>query len=348
MAIDAISDHTAASYRQNMSWVIKKEDWDNGESRVHLILKNDIMNKVSNYLYIDTQRITFVTDWPLDLDFDLIHVSAEFRLKTSDGKCVVDILGQTVREDAIFEGIGFKIKNVEVSRLVTLNTELLFGEDGFFTLEADLSVEIKLDEAENSSEKNPNSFSEEIKKFFDEKNTDVVVISGDQEFKCHKAILSARSEVFKNTLAHNTVERATNTIVIKETPARAVEDMLKYIYSGDVPKDPNSLTTDLLHIADMHQLHPVVEACLKNLVESLEVSSCISTLVLLDRYLPQKRYMREMVIMFMQCKAMEVVEHEDWVKLKERSPGLAQELVRALARAIKEKHKCQFCVVSYY
>ena len=34
-----------------------------------------------------------------------------------------------------------------------------------------------------------NSFAEEIKSFFEEKTTDVVVvISGDQEFKCHKAI----------------------------------------------------------------------------------------------------------------------------------------------------------------
>ena len=38
-----------------------------------------------------------------------------------------------------------------------------------------------------------------------------------------------------------------------------------------------------------------------------------------DRYLIQDQNMREMVIMFMQCKAMEVVEEEDWVKLKERS-----------------------------
>ena len=98
----------------------------------------------------------------------------------------------------------------------------------------------------------------------------------------------------------------------------------------------------------MHQLQPVVEGCLKNLVESLDVSSCISTLVLVDRYLPQDQNMREMVITFMQCKAMEVVEEEDWVKLKDRSPELAQELVRALARATKERHKCRFCVVSYY
>ena len=134
--------------------------------------------------------------------------------------------------------------------------------------------------------------------------------------------------------------------MIKETPALAVEDMLKYIYSGEVPEDPKSLTTDLLHIADMHQLHPVVEACVKNLVVSLDVSSCISTFMLVDRY--QAQTLRDIVTMFVQCKAVEVVEEEDWIKLKDSSPDLAQELVRAIAGATKERHKCQFCIVAYY
>ena len=234
---------------------------------------------------------------------------------------------------------------MELSRLVSINTDLLFDEDGSFIVEADLLVEMKRNEAENSALKN-SKYCDEMKSIFnDEKNSNVIVIAADREFKCHKAILSARSEVFKNTLAHNTVERNTNTIVIKETSVQAVEDMLKFIYSGDVPEDPKSLTADLLHIANMHQLHPLVEACLKNLVDNLDVPSCISTFMLVDRYMPQN--MREIVIKFMQCKAIGVVEQEDWIKLMEKKSDLAQELVRALARETKERHKCQFCLVSY-
>ena len=119
--------------------------------------------------------------------------------------------------------------------------------------------------------------------------------------------------------------------------------MLKYVYSGDLHEDPECLSSDLLHIANMHLLHPLVEACLKNIVDNLDVSSCISTFMLVDRYMPQDLNLREVVIMFMQCKAIEVVEVEDWDKLVASHPALAKELVRALARATKEKHKCQFC-----
>ena len=42
--------------------------------------------------------------------------------------------------------------------------------------------------------------------------SDVVVVAGEEKFYCHKIILSARCEVFKNMLAPNTIESETNTI----------------------------------------------------------------------------------------------------------------------------------------
>ena len=124
--------------------------------------------------------------------------------------------------------------------------------------------------------------------------------------------------------------------------------MLKYLYRGEIPKN---LTTELLHIADMHQLHPLKEACFKNLIESLDVASCISTFILVDRYQPQNRNMREMVIKLLKCKVTEVVKEEDCDKLVDSHPALAKELMKAIGSKIeeqsKEKHKCKFCVVTY-
>ena len=101
-----------------------------------------------------------------------------------------------------------------------------------------------------------------------------------------KNILSARCEVFKNTLAPNTIESESSTIQVKEVPSEAVESMLKYIYSGEIPDDRELLTLDLLNIAEMYLLDHLKEACVKSLVERLEVSTCISTFIMADRYLP--------------------------------------------------------------
>jgi len=331
-------------YREKISWKVKKEDWA-GEDYLLLPLKRPLSSiftglskdNLGGVVRIDKDSIGFITNWHEDVNIHRLYTHAEYKLKTTDGKCSIDIKGQTERE---IEGCG-RFFNFVFNRFVSINTELLYDDEDSFIFEADLLVEIKLNEAESSNSTKSNSFGEEIKSIFnDDKNSDVLVITGDQEFKCHKAILCARSEVFKNTLAHITVESNTNTIVLKETTVKAVEDMLKFIYSGDVPDDPKILTTDLLNLANMYQLKPLVDACLKKLVDSLEVSSCISTLMLVDSSL------REVIIMFIQCKAMEVVEEEDWDQLMDSFPDLAKELVKAIARATKEKHKCQFCVLT--
>ena len=51
------------------------------------------MTVQEEHLSVDNQGISFETDWPEDLDLDLICINAEFEVKTSDGKCTVDIKG---------------------------------------------------------------------------------------------------------------------------------------------------------------------------------------------------------------------------------------------------------------
>jgi len=342
--------HSSVSCHQ-VSGKIKKEDWNRERNLIAFVVESAIPgvnkdNSLTSSVLIANNEIIFVTAWPKDVDLDLIHLHAEYVVRTNGGKCAVAIKGG--QPERKVEVMNADLNCLSIRKRVIINTDLLCDEDWPFTVEADLRVEMKVRGADNSESKKISNFGEEIKSIFNEEaSSDVKVIAGDKQFKCHKVILCARSEVFKNTLGPNTLESHTNTIVIKETPAQAVEDMLKYIYSGDIPENPDSLTSDLLHIANMHLLQPLVEACMKNIVDNLDVSSCISTFMLVDRYVPQDLGMREVVIRFMQCKATEVVEVEDWDKLVDSHPALAKELVRAIARATKEKHRCQFCLVSY-
>ena len=275
---------------------------------------------------------------------DKIHVNAEYKVITNDGELVVQIN----RSQSKMKRMEFSDCNcLRFRRLVAINADLLLGVGESFILEADLVVKMK--DAQISSSQKTDNFVEEIKSIFDDKETsDVLVIAEGKEFKCHKNILCARSEVFKNMLGHDTLERNMNKIVIKEITAKAVGDMLKYLYSGKIPDDPNHLTTDLLQIADMHQLHPLMEACLNSFIESFDVPSCISTFILVDKYQPHNESFREMVIEFMKCNAIKVVKEKDCDKLVDSHPGLAKELMAAFASESKEKHRCKLCVVSYF
>ena len=233
-----------------------------------------------------------------------------------------------------------------MEKMVTVKPESLYDEERTFTFEDDLLVEIN--DPENDHFKQPDTFVKDMGSIFDDvKNADVLVRVEDQEYKCHKNILSARSDVFKNTLAHNTLESELNTIVVKEVSAKGVEDMLKFIYTGKLPADPNSLTIDLLNAAEMYQIPSLKKACMENLLEGLTVPSCISTFVMVDRFLPHGGEVREKVVMFMKCKADEIVDLEDCGQLVDTYPALAKELMKAIGKRTKEKHSCQFCVVSY-
>jgi len=272
-------------------------------------------------------------------------VDADFKVKTDEWEIEVVIEGGQGETDR-YESEDLFNELIFIRR-VCINDDLV-KEGKTFILEADLVVNMKYAEISSCCQKTE-IFLEEMKSILDDEETsDVLVIAEGKEFKCHKNILRARSEVFKNMLGHDTLESKMNKIVIKEIAAKPVEDMLKYLYSGEIPIDPEILTTELLQLADMHQLHPLKEACLKNLIARLEASSCISTLILVDRYQPLNMSLRDKVIEFIKCQASEGVVENDCDKLVDTHPALAKELLRVFVRGNKEKgHMCSFCMVSY-
>jgi len=345
------SDNPVICYRQKLSWKISEEDWKSKDKKtMYLELGTKIPGSFSTMTGFDPypggcvglskDLMVFGTDWPKNVDFKMINIDACFSIKIDDSSSVKIVCNKTTRKE--YE----KFNRLAIFReKVQIDPELLYDKDRCFTLEAELQVTQTEVTCEENAE---NLFAKDIKSIFhDSKNSDVVVIAGNQKFHCHKNILGARCEVFKNMLAPNTIESESSTIEVKEVSPEAVESMLKYIYSGEIPDDEELLTLDLLNIAEMYLLDPLKEACLKSLVERLEVSTCISTFIMADRYLPIGGNLREKVIMFMRCKGEEVVGMKDWDKLVINHPALATELMRAILKGSREKHCCQFCVVSY-
>ena len=102
------------------------------------------------------------------------------------------------------------MNRVSAWKKVRLDPERLYDAEGYFTIEAELIV----DQEESKDGENPkkSDFVKDIEGiFFDVKTADVEVIAGKRKFNCHKNILSARCEVFKNMLGPNTLESESNT-----------------------------------------------------------------------------------------------------------------------------------------
>eukprot|EP00092_Neocalanus_flemingeri_P021033 GFUD01022787.1.p1 GENE.GFUD01022787.1~~GFUD01022787.1.p1 ORF type:complete len:375 (-),score=78.34 GFUD01022787.1:99-1223(-) len=360
-------DEPSVTYRQKLAWKITEENWTRPGQLV-LDLTTVIPGSfggvpniptggrvVFGEIFEDTRAVSFMTLWPNDEKVDKIHVDAVFRIKSNDGETIATIEGGQGSKNLLFEPTLIELPDypkfyrITNSKLLIVNPANVFDESRSFTLEAELLVEVN-DECKETHFKKPNSFVKDMQTILHDSDTsDVVIVTSDKEFKCHKNILSARCDVFKNMLSHETIETETSTITLTELPADAVAEVLKYIYTGEIPNDPELLSFDLLHVADYFQLAILRTACAESILASLDVPSCISTFIMMDRFLPQDVRVRERLIMFMKCKAVEVIETDDWEKLVVSYPSLVTELTRAMVmgRQGQEKHKCQFCVLSY-
>jgi len=335
-------------YHQLLSWEIREEDWNNMDLMLDIkhpipgSYRGTLVAEKGGYISVYNGFLGFNSHWPKEVDLDELIVEVVVSLKNSDGENQVVLKCDNTfvfDEKPMYNclGVGF---------LAKLNTENIYNVNGSFTLQADILVKLK--EQEKVDIKDLKDFVRDVSSIFhDEKNSDVLVRVDGQEFGCHKNVLSARSAVFKNMLAHNTLETKTSIIDIKGITAEATEDMLKFIYTGTLPEDPISQNIDLLHAADMYQIEALKEACVKSLVDSLDVSSCISTLIMVDRFIPHYDRVKEEVIKFIKCKAVELVDMEDWDKLMLNFPALEKEVVKAIVKESREKHVCKFCLVSY-
>jgi len=112
-----------------------------------------------------------------------------------------------------------------------------------------------------------------------EEQTDVIIKCANKEFRCHKIILTSRSQVFKTMLDSNMKEKETGSIEIKDMKLEVFEDLLNYIYCGEAPKIDEH-AGELFAAADLYQLEHLKELCEVKLCAGIDITNCINLLVL--------------------------------------------------------------------
>lgn len=117
-----------------------------------------------------------------------------------------------------------------------------------------------------------------------------IVVQGNHELRCHRAVLSAASPVFKQMFSGNWEE----TLQTLERPDVSIEEMsllLEYIYLGHLRIDVNA--TDLISVAqlaDYYQLPELVDQCTSRippLVNEANVVEVLCRLRLLSKTIPK-------------------------------------------------------------
>ena len=73
----------------------------------------------------------------------------------------------------------------------------------------------------------------------DGEHTDFRLLSGNKSFDCHKAILSANSDVLRAMMKSHTAEASQGEVRMDNVPPPVVELLFNYMYTGElrIPSD---------------------------------------------------------------------------------------------------------------
>uniref|UniRef100_A0A8C8W2N5 BTB domain-containing protein n=1 Tax=Peromyscus maniculatus bairdii TaxID=230844 RepID=A0A8C8W2N5_PERMB len=160
--------------------------------------------------------------------------------------------------------------------------------------------------------------------------TDCCLVVSGQEFQAHKAILAARSQVFRAMFQNDMEESRKNHTEIPDLEPQVFKAMMNFIYTGTEP-DLDSMADALLAAADKYGLEHLKVMCEDALCRDLSVENAAHTLFLAD--LHSSGQLKTQALCFITAHASEVSETSGWKAMVGSHPHLMAEAYHSLASA---------------
>ncbi|XP_051054954.1 speckle-type POZ protein-like [Phodopus roborovskii] len=159
---------------------------------------------------------------------------------------------------------------------------------------------------------------------------DCCLVVAGQEFRAHKAILAARSPVFRALFQRDMEESRTNRIEILDLEPHVFKAMMCFIYTGKAP-DLHNMADTVLPAADKYGLERLKVICEDALCRDLSVENAAHTLILAD--LHSVGQLRMQALDFIKAHASEVSETSGWKTMVGSYPYLVAQAYSFLASA---------------
>lgn len=162
----------------------------------------------------------------------------------------------------------------------------------------------------------------------DSEFTDCTFSVGGVEFKAHKAIVAARSPVFRAMFGHQMEESKCNRVVIQDISSDVFKEMLSFLYTGAAP-NLDGMASELLAAADKYHLERLKVMCEESLCTNLDVHNAADIVVLAD--LHSAHQLKQVSLDFINSHAMDVMETIGFTQMVSSHPHLIAEAFRSMA-----------------
>jgi len=143
--------------------------------------------------------------------------------------------------------------------------------------------------------------------------------SGDNQarLKAHKIVLCAGSPFFYNALNSDMKEKKEGVIRLEETSNALMEEVLKYLYSGDLAiNEDNANLFDLTAAADYFDIPSLKTVCGRGIVKTLALSNCVSIYYFALKYRCEE--LQKGAKDFILANFVAVAETEDFLNLSSK------------------------------
>ncbi|XP_035231516.1 TD and POZ domain-containing protein 1-like [Stegodyphus dumicola] len=224
-----------------------------------------------------------------------------------------------------------------------LNKENKILKDGKLTLKCSLNIyndkEIltaEVEEIDPFSIKSSSEICKDLRSLLESgDSSDFFIRVEDETLPAHKAILSARSRVFR-TMMQSKLQKS-NIINITEVSKVAVQEMLRYIYCGITRNLNFDLACELFYASDKYEIFGLKKKCSYFIASNLSTSVAVDVLILAYRH--EDHELKDAAVCYISKYASEITNTKKWFELMKNNQMLANEVVVTLATKTDEYQK---------
>jgi hypothetical protein len=182
----------------------------------------------------------------------------------------------------------------------------------------------------------PSSLIQDLSKLLnDKKFTDVKIVCDGEAFKCHKAILATRSDVFATMFEMSgSTEDQTGEVKIEDIDAKTMKSLIIYMYQNRVLEQDADMM-DLLFAADKYNLADLVLLCEESIMKNISDETVLDIAVS-SRLLPSQKVF-EAAKKFIESRPIKSLKAgNDWKMFEKGNPKAAKEMTQ---KSSKKKTK---------
>lgn len=172
--------------------------------------------------------------------------------------------------------------------------------------------------------------SSSVSAFQEQIHTDIQIKpSNGPPISAHRAILAARSQIFKNMLDSDSCKSSPcDTVTIAELTHEELESLLEFLYRGSLaPEKMDRHIYSLMLASHKYEISYLHKSCERHMLENLNVSNALDVLEIFDVCSHQK--LKDVVLSFVIKNINDIVFSTKYEAFCSKNPHLSVQITRA-------------------